>query len=98
MNSVMQCLNCLTPFVNYFEGKKERKDIQPKSKCNGKLCNVPCTALRNMINKAGLISLACLKGSIGSLYSSGSQADYSRGLIGGHEMLLVAALCTMNLK
>ena len=69
INSVMQCLNCLTPFVNYFEKDKYLKDIQPKSKYNGKLANEICTALRNMNDKAGPISLAGLKGLIGRLCS-----------------------------
>ena len=69
MNSVMQCLNCLTPIVDYFGGDAYLKDIQPQSKYNGKLANEVCVAFRSMNNNASPISLACLKNLIGNLYS-----------------------------
>ena len=69
MNSVMQCLNCLAPLVDYFIGEAYLKDIHPESKYDGKLAGEVSAALKNMNDKASPITLACLKNLIGNLYS-----------------------------
>ena len=69
MNSVMQCLNSLTPLVTYFKGEDYLRDIHPKSKYNGTLASEVGAAFKTMNSRAGPISLSSLKKLIDNLYS-----------------------------
>ena len=69
MNSVMQCLNSLTPLVSYFEGNTYLGDIHSESKYNGTVANEVSNAFKAMNGRTGPISLVGLKNLIGNLYS-----------------------------
>ena len=69
MNSVMQCLNSLTPLVTYFEGNTYLGDIHPDSKYNGILAKEVSAAFKIMNSRGRPISLLSLKELIGNLYN-----------------------------
>ena len=61
MNSVMQCLNSLTPLVTYFKENTYLGDINPESRHNGRVANEIGDVFKIMNSKAEPLSLLNLK-------------------------------------
>ena len=68
MNSVMQCLNSLPLFVEYFKDSRYCRDIDPRSKHDGIIAREMGATL-DLINKAcSPVSLYSLKTAVGELH------------------------------
>ena len=80
MNSVMQCLNCVTPVVAYFLGDAYLVDINPSSSYDGTIAGEVGAAFSAMVaGRKNPVSLLALKGKVGEFHHqfSGSEQNDS---------------------
>ena len=85
MNSVMQCLNCVTPLVAYFLGDAYLVDVNPSSSYDGTIAGeVGATFSAMVAGRKSPVSLLALKGKVGEFHHqfSGSEQNDS------HEILM----------
>ena len=80
LNSVMQCLNCVTPRVVYFLGDAYLEDVNPSSSYDGTIAGDVGAAFSAMVaGGKNLVSLLALKSKVGEfhLQFSGSEQNDS---------------------
>ena len=85
MNSVMQCLNCVTPLVAYFLGDAYLVDINPSSPYDSTIAGVVGAVFSALVAGRKIpVSLLALKGKVGEFHHqfSGSEQNES------HEFLM----------
>ena len=81
MNSVMQCLNCVTPLVAYFLGDVNLVNVNPSSPNDGTIAGEVGAAFSAMVaGRKNLVSLLALKGKVGEFHRqfSGSEQKDSQ--------------------
>ena len=84
MNSVMQCLNCVTPPVAYFQGDAYLVDVNPSSSYDGTIAGEVGAAFSAMVaGRKNPVSLLALKSKVGEFHHqfSGSEQNDSHELL-----------------
>ena len=65
----MQCLNCVTPLVAYFQGDAYLVDVNPSSSCDGTIVGEVGAPFSTMVtDRKNPVSLLALKSKVGEFH------------------------------